>query len=31
MRVARLIESLDLPEWKDKDLDFTLVINFVLK
>jgi hypothetical protein len=31
LRVARLIESLDLPEWKDKDLDFTLVINFVLK
>jgi hypothetical protein len=31
LRVARQIESLDLPEWKDKSLDFTLVINFQLK
>jgi hypothetical protein len=31
LRVARQIESLDLPEWKDKSLDFTLVINFQLR
>ncbi|MCX6334273.1 MAG: M56 family metallopeptidase [Bacteroidia bacterium] len=31
LRVAQQIESLDLPEWKDKDLDFTLVFNFQLK
>ena len=30
-RVVNKIGSVDIPEWKDKDMEFALTINFVLK
>ena len=30
-RVVNKIGSVDIPEWKDKDMEFALTLNFVLK
>jgi hypothetical protein len=31
MRIANKITEVDIPEWKDKNMEFALVFNFVLK
>jgi hypothetical protein len=30
-RVANTLGSCDIPEWKDKDMEFALIFKFVLK
>jgi hypothetical protein len=31
IRVAKMLESLSLPEWQDKSIEFAILFNFRLK